>query len=81
MRLIVEGHWLLEMGVCDVAGTTLVKPGDNVFNHSSRFVFLDHCSSRPVNIWPYDPFNVLSVEDPRKHWFDVIDRNQDEYYD
>ena len=78
-RVVAEGSWLRVMGKCDVAGTTLVKVDRNhPFNHSSRFVFLDECYQRPVALWPFDPFDKLWRGNPRKKWFDVIDRNQTE---
>lgn len=81
-RVVVDGEWLQNMGMCEVAGTTLVKRNTNhPFNHSSRFVFLDNCYNRPVALWPHDPFDGLGEGHPRKECFDVIDRNQDENFE
>ena len=53
----------------------------NPFNTSSRFVFLDNCSERPVAVWPRDPFGKLPGWHPEQKWFHVIDRNQSMLYD
>ena len=68
--------------VCPVAKTTLVRESPSMpFNSSSKFVFLDACYERPVAIWPHDPLGDLPASDPRRDWFDVIDRNQQRSYD
>jgi hypothetical protein len=78
-RVVVEGDWLQVIGLCEVAKTTLVKKTpDHPFNLSSRFVFMDNCYTRPVAVWPHDPFKKLQQENPFRDCFDIIDRNQDE---
>ena len=32
----------------------------------------------PLAVWPHDPLNLLEVDDPAKHYLEVIDRNQNE---
>lgn len=81
-RYVVEGNWFKVVGVCPVAKTTLVRESPSMpFNSSSKFVFLDACYERPVAIWPHDPLGDLPASDPRRDWFDVIDRNQQRSYD
>ena len=80
-RIIVEGTWYEFMGTCPIAQTPLVKKNKRYFmNLSSRFAFLDNCYQRPVAVWPHDPLDELSDGDPRKKWFDVIDKNQNEVF-
>lgn len=80
--MMVEGDWLEFVGTCGVAGTSLVrKNNDHPFNSSSRFVFLNNCYSKPVAVWPHDPFDDLHATHRHKDCFDIIDRNQDEIFD
>jgi hypothetical protein len=81
-RIVVNGAWFDVMGKCPIAGTTLVKKNRrNPFNFSSKFVFLDDCYQRPVAIWPHDPSGELAANDPKRKWFDVIDRNRSDDLD
>ena len=80
-RIIVEGTWYEFMGTCPIAHTPLVKKNKRYFmNLSSRFAFLDNCYQRPVAVWPHDPLDKLPDGDPRKKWFDIIDKNQNEVF-
>ena len=80
--MMVEGDWFKVIGTCPVAGTMLVKKDSrHPFNSSSRFVFLNNCYTKPVAVWPHDPFDDLPHMNPHKDCFDIIDRNQDEIYD
>ena len=81
-RIVVEGTWYDVVGECSIAGTTLVSRNkQHPFNFSSKFVFLDDCYQRPVAIWPHDPHGMLARGDPKRKWFDVINRNRAEYMD
>jgi hypothetical protein len=80
-KVVVEGRWLETMGKCEIAGTTLVKHNKRYgFNlrGRARFTFLDTCYEIPVALWPYDPGDLLPQNHPRKKWYDIIDRNQDQ---
>ena len=81
-RYVLEGEWFRAVGTCPIAKTALIRKSASMpFNSSSRFVFVDACYERPVAIWPHDPLGDLPLGDPRKEWFDVIDRNQTATYD
>ena len=80
-RVVVEGRWLEPMGKCEVAGTTLVRHNKHYgFNlpGRARFTFLSTCYEIPVALWPHDPAGTLPAGHPRRKWYDVIDRNQDQ---
>jgi len=76
-RVIVQGEWFTVVGKCPIAHTMIVKDDSrNEFNLHSRFVFLDNCYQQPVAVWPHDPLGQLPDEDPKKGYYDVVDRNQ-----
>ena len=78
-KVVVHGAWLDVLGTCPIAGTTLVRKRENhPFNLSCKFTFIQTCYQMPVALWPYDPFKKLPSNDPRRHHFDIIDRNQTE---
>jgi hypothetical protein len=78
-KLVVKGNWFENMGKCSIAGTTLVRNNANhPFNRASKFTFIETCYTIPVAVWPYDPFNKLPANHPRRQYFDIIDRNQTE---
>ena len=80
-KVVVNGRWFEGMGRCEVSGTALVRHNRNSgFNRPGqpRFAFIDTCYQVPVAIWPYDPIDKLPDNDPRKRYFHVIDRNQEQ---
>lgn len=78
-RVCVEGAWYKDEGVCPIAGTQLVSPHPNHhFTHESKFIFINQCYQQPVALWPYDPKDELRPDDPKKAFFDVIDRNEEQ---
>ena len=80
-RVVVEGEWCSDMDKCPVAGTSLInRDKRSAFNLIVRFMFLEDCYRRPVALWPSDPLHRLDDEDPKRKWFHVIDRNQDEQW-
>ena len=81
-RVVVDGRWLEPMGKCVIAGTTLVRHNKYYgFNLPGRprFTFLNTCCEMPVALWPHDPAGFLPPDHPRKKWYDIIDRNQNQH--
>ena len=76
-KLVVCGAWLEVMGICPIAGTTLVRKNKNhAFNLSAKFTFMQECYTMPVALWPHDPFDKLPIDNPKRKWYDIIDRNE-----
>jgi hypothetical protein len=77
--IFVQGDWYKDEGVCAVAGTQLVSfyPA-HPFNRDSKFIPLNECYQQPVALWPHDPLKEMDADDPKKTFFDVIDRNQEQ---
>ena len=78
-KLIICCTWFETVGRCPVAGNQLVRENSELdWNRDSRHCFLETCYQVPVAIWPCDPLNLLPGDDPRRLYYDVIDRNQDQ---
>ena len=62
-----------------VTGNSLVlKTNKNPFNKDFKYVFMETCYQQPVGVWPYDPLDKLAEDNPLKHAFHIINRNQEQ---
>jgi hypothetical protein len=76
-KLVAQGDWLEVMGTCPIAGTTLVCPNNNhPFNNSCKLSSLETSYNIPVALWPHGLFNKPPNDDPRREYFDIVDRNR-----
>ena len=77
--IFVQGAWYKDEGVCPIAGTQVVSPDPaHHFTLESKFTLLNKCYQQPVALWPHDPMEKLAAADPRRAFFDVIDRNEEQ---
>jgi hypothetical protein len=75
-QVVAEVDWFDSKGTHAVSRLPLVAKTNLDPAAFSRMTFVRECYPRPLAIWPNDPLHDLSHDDPAKHYFRVIDRNE-----
>jgi hypothetical protein len=75
-QVVADVDWFDNKGIHAISRLPLVAKTNFDPEAFSRMTFLRECYPRPLAVWPNDPLDDLSEDDPAKHYFRVIDRNE-----
>jgi len=75
-RTVAKVDWYDSQGTHAISNLPLVSKTNDDPAAFGAMTFLTECYPRPLAIWPNDPLDELAHDDPAKHYFRVIDRNE-----
>jgi hypothetical protein len=75
-QVVADVDWFDSKGTHDISRLPLVTKTNFDQEAFSRMTFVRECYPRPLAIWPNDPLDDLNQDDPAKHYFRVVDRNE-----